>query len=76
MEKQNYATPQWISVGDGWFEYGLTKRELFAGMAMQALLSATDSEGQWTGIDTRAAKHAVIEADDLIAALEDTNNEP
>ena len=52
--------------------YGLTKRELFAGMAMQALLSATDSNGEWTGPGA-AAEVAVDEADKLIAALEANN---
>lgn len=49
---------------------GMTKREYFAVMAMQALLSATKRDGVWAGINAGAAEQAVIEADALIKALE------
>ena len=47
---------------------GLTKRETFAMVAMQGLLSAVDGEGTWTGLD--CSDQAVKEADALLAALE------
>jgi hypothetical protein len=50
---------------------GLTKREHFAGLAMAALLSATDESGKWSGINAGAGEQAVIEADALLAALEE-----
>jgi hypothetical protein len=43
-----------------------TKRELFAAMAMQGILSH-DAEGEWAGI--AVAKYAVEQADELIAQL-------
>lgn len=43
---------------------GLTKRELFAAMAMQGILS----EGDWTNMQS-VAHDAVIAADALITAL-------
>ena len=45
---------------------GLTKREYFAGLAMQGILS--DPDGQTS---TQAARTAVRYADALLAALED-----
>lgn len=51
---------------------GLTKREHFAAMAMQGLLSsASDSNGEWTncGVDN-VASEAVMFADALLAELE------
>ena len=51
----------------------MTTRQAFAMAAMQALLSATDSEGTWTGVnDAGAAVQAVIEADALLKALEES----
>jgi len=51
---------------------GLTKREYFAGLAMQGLLSA-DTDCDWS--DKDVAIEAVATADSLLAALEtkDTN---
>lgn len=49
---------------------GLTKREHFAGLAMQALLSATNSDGEWTSCPRNAADLAVSAADHLIFELE------
>ena len=54
---------------NGFVAPGLTKREHFAAMAMQGLLSATDASGEWSGTGS-AAGQAVIEADALLAALE------
>jgi len=48
--------------------YGITKREHYAGLAMAALLTATNQDGEWCGIDA-AAERAVIEADALLAEL-------
>ncbi|WP_329759297.1 hypothetical protein [Stenotrophomonas geniculata] len=44
---------------------GLTKRELFAAMAMQGLCSRNDGE-----LSHHRAAYAVEHADDLLAALE------
>ncbi len=46
-------------------EFGLTKRELFAAMAMQGLLSNSTQEGYWHEF----AKRAVDAADALIERL-------
>ena len=51
---------------------GLSKREHFAGLAMAAMLTATDMDGQWKGIDADCAEQAVKEADALLAELERT----
>lgn len=48
--------------------YGLTKRELFAAMAMQGLLSDTLKMGATHG---DVAQESVLAADALIAALEE-----
>ena len=48
---------------------GLTKRELFAAMAMQGILANPDSESTVMDHDTAAAS-AVASADALLAALE------
>jgi hypothetical protein len=50
---------------------GLTKREYFAGLAMQGLL-AGDTEGGYS----RASiiEEAILQADHILAALEDNNN--
>lgn len=56
----------------GRFMSGITLREHYAGLAMQALLSATNSEGTWTGITDATVKEAVLMADNLIAELERT----
>lgn len=53
---------------------GLTKREMFAMAAMQALASATDREGNWTGNHEQTAKQAVKMADNLLNELEKTGD--
>jgi len=68
----NDAYPtQPILLGDGTFQYGtpgLTKRELFAAMAMQGILS--NSNERFAGMRMKEIAHASVEsADDLIAAL-------
>ena len=55
---------------NGTFQLGLTKRELFAAMAMQAQLSNPAMD--WTSI--YVAKAAVDYADALIKALSDETN--
>jgi hypothetical protein len=50
---------------------GLTKRELFAAMAMQGLLSNNTQEGYWHEF----AKRAVDAADALIEALDDDEDD-
>lgn len=57
-------------------EYGLTKREYFAGLAMQALVSDivnAESKGYEVTSDV-TAKEAVSMADALLAELEKTND--
>ena len=51
------------------YHLGLTKREYFAGLAMQGLLTANDNDGEWSGCDA-AAEQAVIEADALLKQLD------
>ena len=54
------------------FEYGegLTKREHFAGLAMQGLMSDEDEYLQWSDL----AKDSVAVADALLKALEQDND--
>lgn len=47
--------------------YGLTKRELFAAMAMQGILSTETADDSFTG--TLVAKRSVAFADALLAEL-------
>ena len=54
-----------FQVDTGQVTGGLTKRELFAAMAMQGLLSNNTQEGYWREF----AKRAVDAADALIAEL-------
>ena len=68
-----YSIPVMLPSGEwGWTETeaGLTKRELFAAMAMQGLLA--DPTVIYVG---GAAKQAVKHADALLAALESTKEE-
>jgi hypothetical protein len=51
-------------------EYGLTKREYFAGLAMLGLSSAHDKNGNWTGLD--CTNEAVDIADALLKKLQET----
>ncbi|GGO89166.1 hypothetical protein GCM10011348_46280 [Marinobacterium nitratireducens] len=49
---------------------GFTKREAIAMHLHATLLSATDADGAWSGVDAGAAECAVREADALLAELE------
>lgn len=49
---------------------GLTKREYFAGLAMQGLTTACGEDGQWSHNPEIAADAAVAYADALLAELE------
>jgi ribonucleotide monophosphatase NagD (HAD superfamily) len=60
-EEENYAFPVVVNSGTDYFYGGLTKREYFAAMAMQGLLSNPN-----TIFETH---YAVIIADALIAEL-------
>ncbi len=51
---------------------GMSLRQWYAGLAMQALASAIDEHGHWTGADAiGTAQHAVKMADALIAAFKE-----
>ncbi len=50
-------------------QQGITKRELFAAMAMQGMLSSLGDLLDYTGKDI--AERAVYQADDLLSALEE-----
>ena len=52
---------------------GMSKREQFAMAFHAALLTASTSEGEWTGNGASAAEIAVEEADALLKALEANN---
>jgi hypothetical protein len=49
---------------------GLTKREHFAGLAMQGLCHAIDSQGTWAHDPETVAESAVTYADALLAELD------
>ena len=66
-----YPTPVAMSPGVGAYHSelpGLSKRELFAGMAMQGLLAG----GYHTAFPGEASEQAVMYADALLAELERT----
>lgn len=56
-----------------WHQLGLTKREYFAGLAMQGLLS---HHGKFGSLYEVYTKYAVIYADALLAELDKTENQP
>jgi hypothetical protein len=53
-----------------YFATGLTKREHFAGLAMQGLCHAIDSQGTWAHDPKTVAESAVTYADALLAELD------
>lgn len=62
------AMPHLMKVGDtAKSEGGLTKREYFAGLAMQALSTA---DNQFAMTERDIAAHAVTQADALLAKLD------
>lgn len=67
--KENGARPAFQPSGDNAFALGLTKREHFAAMAMQGMLSdeSEDCGGVWKPDD--CAKRACEFADALLRAL-------
>lgn len=48
---------------------GLTKREMMA-MHFHAALLTAQADGVWSGVGVNAARHAVKEADELLAELD------
>jgi hypothetical protein len=79
-EKPDYAFPWVIKNGVQLeWDHGLTKRELFAAMAIPGIL-ATGLEGHphrtnWEAFKRDVAKSAVEYADALIKALSETPND-
>lgn len=69
-EKPNKDKGAFTSVGENFIQEGLTKREYFAGLAMQGRLSAADSYNYAVSYDV--AYDSVVDADNLLAALEKT----
>ena len=59
-------------VSDGDYIPGLTKRELFAAMAMQGYLASVGVVGGPVPRDEDIARYSVDTADALLAALEET----
>jgi hypothetical protein len=75
MNDQNKANDHQLPafpfvIDSGAIEPGLTKRELFAAMAMQGMCAAEDYEGsRWDPVPL--AKVAVMRADALLSALKE-----
>jgi hypothetical protein len=65
---ETYPTPCPINYG-----HGLTKHEHFAGLAMQGLCHAIDSQGTWAHDAETVAETAVRYADALLASLDKVN---
>lgn len=63
MDEGGYGRTRTITVQGG----GLTKREYFAGLAMQGLLASWPENGRLN--PDKTAEHATLFADALIAAL-------
>lgn len=56
-------------ISDDFVQHGLTKREYFAGLAMQGLSSSFNKEGEWTVDPKSSADLAVEIADALLEKL-------
>lgn len=56
-------------ISNDFVQYGLTKREYFAGLAMQGLSSSFNKEGEWTVDPKSSADLAVEIADALLEKL-------
>lgn len=70
MSDEEIAVP--VSMG-GWVRFGLTKREYFAAMAMQGVLSSWPENARIDIGDT--GKVSVEFADALLAALEESSDD-
>lgn len=71
MDKSGQAFPSAAASETGFhYREGLTKRELFAAMAMQGMLAADDSQHP-----DYCARHAVRYANALLAALKEDSHD-
>lgn len=69
--KENSAIHAYpLEIKDLWFNKGVTKREYFAGLAMQGMFPCQVKNDGW---EAKMAKVAVKCADALLLALEDDN---
>ncbi len=62
----NSSDPEWAAAVTG----GLTKREHFAGLAMQGLCHAADSEGTWSHDADTVAIATTNQSDALLAEID------
>jgi hypothetical protein len=65
-------TERLISGGGTLQTFGLTKREYFAALAMQGIMSSNECGIEWA---KKAALDSVIMADALLAELEETKDQ-
>lgn len=74
MENGEFAAFPFLETDNHNMEYGLTKREYFAAMAMQGLLACpndrNNSNKEWGTSHFLTAKNAVSIADELLKQLE------
>ncbi len=62
---ENGNQPAYAAGAESWGQSGLTKREYFAGLAMQAMITSSD----FTGAPENVAEGALQFADALLAEL-------
>jgi hypothetical protein len=79
FSKEGIFDPNYLGRGsaDGFRsnpQTGLTKREYFAGLAMQGLMTSQNQEGEWRHDIKSCAEISVQIADALLAELEKTKN--
>ena len=70
LETKNKDRGAFACVDPTYVQDGLTKREYFAGLAMQGLMTSQNSEGEWRHSIIDAAKISVKMADELLKQLE------
>ncbi len=70
---ENEERGAFAKYGDGVHQKGLTKREYFAGLAMQSLISKTGLSGGTKQYDIMV-RHATYCADALLKELNDETN--
>lgn len=70
---KNGKKPAFTGIVNEAHQEGLTKREYFAGLAMQGLMTSQNQEGEWRHDIKSCAEISVQIADALLAELEKNN---
>jgi hypothetical protein len=70
---KNGKQPAFTGIVNEAYQEGLTKREYFAGLAMQGLMTSQDQNGSWRHDIKTCAEISVQMADAILAELEKNN---